>query len=189
VACILMGIPIWYSVGLLITMSPELAEMHGISGLKMAYCFILFQVGIAVGDLSSGLLSQWLRTRKKVMMAFMAMAILATCLHFYLIYSQELFYVSCLMIGLGCGYLSVFVTSTSEHFGTNLRVTVTATVTNFMRGAVTLLIPFHQWVEGEFHLDMGVGLMITGALVWVLALISTACLPETYGKSMDFVER
>jgi putative MFS transporter len=187
-ACILMGVPIWYSVGLLITMSPELAEMHGISGLKMAYCFILFQVGIAVGDLSSGLLSQWFKTRKKIIMAFMLLAVLATMFHFYLMQTHQLFYVSCFLIGLGCGYLSVFVTATSEHFGTNLRVTVTATVTNFMRGAVTLLIPLHQWIEGQFGLQLTGGLIATGILVWVMAFVSTMWLPETYGKSMDFVE-
>lgn len=188
VACILMGVPIWYSVGLLVTMSPELAEMHGISGLKMAYCFILFQVGIAVGDLSSGLLSQWFKTRKKIIMAFMLWAVLATMFHFYLMQRHQLFYVSCFLIGLGCGYLSVFVTTTSEHFGTNLRVTVTATVTNFMRGAVTLLIPFHQWIEGQFGLQLTGGLIATGILVWGMAFVSTMWLPETYGKSMDFVE-
>ena len=50
-ACILMGIPIWYSVGLLITLSPELAKAHNITGLKLSTCFILFQVGITSGDL------------------------------------------------------------------------------------------------------------------------------------------
>lgn len=187
-ACILMGVPIWYSVGLLITMSPELAEMHGISGLKMAYCFILFQVGIAVGDLSSGLLSQWFKTRKKIILAFMLWAVLATMFHFYLIQTKQLFYVSCFLIGLGCGYLSVFVTATSEQFGTNLRVTVTATVTNFMRGAVTLLIPFHQWIESQFVWSLTGGLIATGVMVWMVAIIATLWLPETYGKSMNFVE-
>jgi predicted MFS family arabinose efflux permease len=42
-ACILMGVPIWYSVGLLITLSPELAKEHHIEFLKLGLCFILFQ--------------------------------------------------------------------------------------------------------------------------------------------------
>ncbi len=64
-ACILTGIPIWYSVGLLITLSPEIAALKNIEGLQLATCFILFQIGITVGDLSNGILSQLLRTRKK----------------------------------------------------------------------------------------------------------------------------
>jgi hypothetical protein len=92
-------------------------------------------------------------------------------------------------MGIGCGYLSVFVTSTAEHFGTNMRVLVTSTVTNFMRGAVTILIPFHIWIESQFDTGLVESLAITGILVWVAALISVIYLPETYGKNLDYVER
>ena len=64
-ACILMGIPIWYSIGMLVTLSPEIAKTHGITGLKLSTCFILFQIGITSGDLLSGILSQVFKTRKK----------------------------------------------------------------------------------------------------------------------------
>lgn len=188
IGCILMGVPIWYSVGILITLSPEIATLHHIDGLKLSTCFILFQIGIASGDLSSGIFSQYFKSRKKILIAYMFLAIVATILHFNKIYnSQNLSFTSFLM-GLGCGYLSVFVTTTAEHFGTNLRVTVTATVTNFMRGAVTLLIPLHQWIEHKFNYSLTQGLAITGIIVWVLALIPTLLLPETYGKDLEFIE-
>ena len=92
------------------------------------------------------------------------------------------------MMGLGCGYLSVFVTSTAEHFGTNLRVLVTATVTNFMRGSVTLLIPFHLWLEKDFNFSLSSSLIFTGCLVWIMALTATIMLSETYGKELDYQE-
>jgi len=187
-ACIAMGVPIWYSVGLLITLSPELAELHNISGLKLSVCFILFQCGIASGDLSSGLISQWLKSRKWVIFGFMMLGVLATVFHFSRIFHGYDLSVTSFIMGLGCGYLSVFVTTTAEHFGTNLRVTVTATVTNFMRGAVTLLIPFHQWIEKQFDWSLSTGLAVTGMFVWTLAIISVVSLPETYGKSMDYLE-
>jgi MFS family permease len=188
IACILMGVPIWYSVGLLITLSPELAQLHHIEGVKLSTCFIVFQIGIATGDLSSGVLSQLFRSRKKILFAFMLLGIVATLLHFLrLINGQPLPFTSFLM-GLGCGYLSVFVTATTEHFGTNLRVTVTATVTNFMRGAVVLLIPLHQAIERYFHLGLTEGLAITGIIVWTLAMLSVIFLPETYGKDLEFSE-
>jgi hypothetical protein len=91
-------------------------------------------------------------------------------------------------MGLGCGYLSVFVTTTAEHFGTNLRVTVTATVTNFMRGAVTILIPLRIFLQAQFELNITGSLIITGIIVWALAIISVVILPDTYGKDLDFVE-
>lgn len=187
-SCILMGVPIWYSVGLLITLSPEIGKLHGIEGLKMSACFILFQVGVASGDLTSGILSQVIKSRKKIILFFMALGIAATLLHFNNIIHGKSIYVTSFLIGLGCGYLSVFVTATAEHFGTNLRATVTATVTNFMRGAVTILIPFHQILEKTFHLNLTQGLAVTGLLVWGLAVISASNLPETYGKELNYQE-
>ena len=187
-ACILMGIPIWYSVGLLITLSPELAKDHHIDGLKLSTCFILFQVGISTGDLSSGILSQWLKSRKKVLLSVMILGIAATAWHFALIEQGQQINVTSFLMGLGCGYLSVFITSTAEHFGTNLRVTVTATVTNFMRGALVLLIPLHQFIEHAFGLTLTAGLAITGCIVWALAMLSAIILPDTFGKSLAFTE-
>ncbi|MFN5621741.1 MAG: MFS transporter [Flavobacteriales bacterium] len=187
-ACIIMGVPIWYSVGLLITLSPELAAEHGISGLKASLCFILFQCGVTAGDLSSGILSQLLKSRKKILLAFMMLAMAATVGHFYQLMQSATLYVTALLIGLGCGYLSVFVTSTSEHFGTNLRVTVTATVTNFMRGAVTLLIPLRIFVQESLNTSITTSLLIVGLIVWIPALAAVWWMPETYGKDLDFVE-
>lgn len=188
-ACILTGVPIWYSVGLLITLSPEIARLKNISGLELGTCFILFQTGIMLGDLSSGILSQLMKSRKKILIGYMGFAFIATALHFYLIYSGMGLNITSLLMGLGCGYLSVFVTATAEHFGTNLRVLITATVTNFMRGAVTLLIPFHIWIENSFNTGLVESLLITGMLVWLTAFLAVVYLPDTYGKNLDYLER
>ena len=188
IACIMMGVPIWYSVGLLITLSPELASENGLSSLKASLCFILFQCGVTVGDLSSGVLSQLLKSRKKILFAFMTIAVLSTALHFYQLFHASTIYVTALLIGTGCGYLSVFVTATSEHFGTNLRVTVTATVTNFMRGAVTILIPLRIWIESAFNTSLSTSLLWVGILVWIPALLAVWWMPETYGRDLDFLE-
>ena len=188
IACIMMGVPIWYSVGLLITLSPELANENGLSSLKASLCFILFQCGVTVGDLSSGVLSQLFKTRKKILFAFMIIAVLSTALHFYQLFHASAIYVTALLIGTGCGYLSVFVTATSEHFGTNLRVTVTSTVTNFMRGAVTILIPLRMWIESAFNTSLSTSLLWVGLLVWIPALLAVWWMPETYGRNLDYLE-
>ncbi len=187
-ACILMGIPIWYSVGLLITLSPEIAKAHNIQGLKLSTCFILFQVGITSGDLLSGVLSQLFRSRKKILISFMALGLLSTAYHFVRINGSQQLSTTSFLMGLGCGYLSVFVTATAEHFGINLRVTVTATVTNFMRGALVLLIPLHQGLEHLLGLSLTGGLAITGCIVWGLALVAVIALPDTFGKSLAYTE-
>lgn len=187
-ACILVGVPIWYSVGLLITLSPELALEHQIDYLKLGLCFILFQVGITSGDLSSGILSQVFKSRKKILLSFMALAILSTILHFGQLYQSAQIYATSFLMGLGCGYLSVFVTTTSEQFGTNLRVTATATVTNFMRGAVTVLIPLRIFIQDLGGFSITASLIITAIIVWTMAIIALLWLPETYGRDLDFVE-
>lgn len=187
-ACILVGVPIWYSVGLLITLSPELAKEHHIEFLKLGLCFILFQTGITSGDLTSGILSQWMKSRKKVLLIFMSIAIIGTILHFNQLYQSAALYFTSFLMGFGCGYLSVFVTSTAEHFGTNLRVTVTATVTNFMRGAVTILIPLRIFIQNQGGVSLTTSLIITGCIVWLLAIMAVVLLPDTYGKDLHFVE-
>lgn len=188
IACILTGVPIWYSVGLLITLTPEIAHQNNISGMKLGTAFILFQTGITLGDLSSGIISQLWKTRKKTLLLYMSFACAITVLHFRNILLAESLYPTSLLMGLGCGYLSVYVTATAEHFGTNLRVLVSATVTNFMRGSVTLLIPFHLWMESYFGLTIVSSLALTGTLVWALAIASVLLLPETYGKNLDYLE-
>lgn len=184
----MIGIPIWYSVGILITLSPELAKENHLSGIKLSACFILFQVGIASGDLISGILSQVFKSRKKILLSFMLFASLATGFHFFNLSHAGNLILSSFLMGFGCGYLSVFVTSTSEQFGTNLRVTITATVTNFMRGAVVLLIPLHQFIEHFFNTNLTQGVAITGIIVWSLALLSIVLIHETFGKNLNFIE-
>ncbi|MFM9005192.1 MAG: hypothetical protein ACKOSR_06780, partial [Flavobacteriales bacterium] len=68
------------------------------------------------------------------------------------------------------------------------RVTVTATVTNFMRGAVTILIPLRILIQEAFHLSISSSLVWVGLIVWVLAILAALWLPETYGKDLQFVE-
>ena len=188
VACIIMGIPIWYSVGLLITLIPEMTALHPGSVTKLSSCFILFQTGICLGEIGNGLLSQKFKTRKRVIVASMLLAVLATATHFMLINWGYNLVLSSFFMGLGCGYLSVFVTSTAEHFGTNVRVLVSATVTNFMRGAVTILIWLHGAFESLLHINIIQSLLITGVVVWVLALSAAMWLPDTCGRDLDFVE-
>ena len=118
----------------------------------------------------------------------MVLAIASTGALFFEFIIQQQNYLLCFLMGLGCGYLSVFVTTTAEQFGTNLRVLVTATVTNFMRGSVTLLIPFHLWLENKMEMTLTSSLIFTGAIVWILALVSVVALKETYGKDLNYTE-
>lgn len=188
VACILIGVPIWYSVGLLITFTPEISAVYGNSGTVLSTCFVLFQVGITLGDLSSGLLSQWWKSRSKALMVYMGFAVAATIAHFICIRSAYNLHITSLLIGFGCGYLSVFVTTTAESFGTNIRVLVTSTVTNFMRGAVTVLIPLRLWIQHTFGGNVVDSLVWTGVIVWLAAFAAVLYLPDPFGKDLDYID-
>jgi putative MFS transporter len=189
--CVFAGIPIWYCVGMLVSFAPDLAREHGLTGIRLGTCFVLFQTGIACGDLSSGLLSQYFRSRRKIILGFMLLALCVCVLWFAQFYISNFlsFSLLSLFMGLGCGYLSVFVTTTSEQFGTNLRVTATSSATNLMRGSIAVLVPLHFFLVESIGLSRSDSLAAIGIIVWAAALYAVHAMNETFGKSLDFVEQ
>src|SRR5208337_1733636 len=80
---ILIGVPIWFIVGVLITFSPEFAKALGTAGPVSAGNAVMFcYLGLVFGDLSSGVLSQVLKSRKKVVRVFMLLCVAAIALYF-----------------------------------------------------------------------------------------------------------
>jgi MFS transporter, putative metabolite:H+ symporter len=185
---LLVGVPIWYVVGILITFAPEIGAAMGLRPAPTGPNAVLaVYVGLVVGDFGSGFLSQVLRTRKKVLAGF----ILATGALVVLYFvagrtSLTAFYGICVALGVATGYWAVFVTVASEQFGTNIRATVTTTAPNFVRGAVVPVTFAFQHLRGPLGLT-GAALAV-GAVTLALALVALAGLEETYGKDLDYVE-
>ncbi|MCC6866551.1 MAG: MFS transporter [Ignavibacteria bacterium] len=185
--CIFIGAPIWFVVGVLMTFSDAFAKQLGIEGVAPAKSVLFCYIGFIIGDLLSGYLSQYMKTRKKIIFYFIiATNILITIFLFFNYYGTFYFYTICLLLGTSCGYWAVFVTNASEQFGTNLRATVTTTVPNFIRGSVVpLTLLFH-------YLKDSVGIIYSAAIVasisLLLAYISVVSLEETYGKDLDYIE-
>jgi MFS family permease len=186
--CIAIGIPIWFIVGVLITFSPEFAKEFKFTepifaGKAIMFCYI----GLAIGDIASGSLSQIFKTRKKIIKIF-----IISSAFFILIYlftnrfGIVYFYSLCLMLGISGGYWAVFITNASEQFGINIRATVTTTVPNFVRGAVvpaTLIFQVLTPFTGIIFSALIVG---SGAII--VAYISVRKLEETYNKDLNFLE-
>ncbi len=186
---IFIGVPIWFIVGVLVTFSPEFAKAFGIqetisTGKAIMFCYI----GLAAGDFLSGFLSQILKTRKKIIMAFIALEALFVSVYLFLnIFDAAFLYAMCLMLGISGGYWAVFVTNASEQFGTNIRATVTTTVPNFVRGAVvpaTLAFQYLTPVTGIVF-----SALIVGMSTLIIAFFSITRLEETYGKDLNYVEK
>ncbi len=186
--CILIGLPIWYVVGVLITFSPEFGKFLGVTGKVVAGKSIMYTyIGLIFGDFISGYLSQYLKSRKKAVAIF----ILLTGI-FILVYlfshalSTFEFYLLCVILGLSIGYWAVFVTTAAEQFGTNLRSTVATTVPNFIRGSVIPITIFFEFLRSPLGLVYSA--LIVGVITIVIAFISLYNLKETYGVELDYVE-
>lgn len=187
-AVIFIGVPIWFVIGILIGLSPEIAADMGMKpGPQAGQAVMLAYIGLSIGDLASGSLSQFLRSRKKVVAIFMALSILGMVLYFTVASASLVaFYVCCLGLGVAVGYWAVFVTVASEQFGTNIRATATTTVPNFVRGAVALITTSFTALKGPLGVTQAA--VVVGATCFAVGAVSLWSLDETYGKDLDFVE-
>ena len=187
VKCIFIGAPLCFVVGILITFSDAFGKALGVEGIVPGKSVMFCYVGLAMGDLLSGYLSQYFKSRKKIIIAFIIATNLLIIVYLFLNhFGTFYFYSVCVALGLSCGYWAVFVTNASEQFGTNLRATVTTTVPNFIRGTVVPLTLLFQYLKSP------VGIIYSAAIVagisLVLAYISAVRLEETYGKDLDYIE-
>jgi putative MFS transporter len=185
---IFVGIPVWFTIGILITFSKEFGEALHISGEISPGKSIMFHyIGAATGSILTGYISQKLKSRKKALLiAITFLAFLSVCFFSAGGSSTELFYFIIFMLGIAQGYWAVFITVASEQFGTNIRSTATTTIPNFVRGAT---IPMLMWWK---YMTEGMGIIessiIVGAVVIVLAFVAVFFLEESYGKDLDYLE-
>ncbi|MEJ7557473.1 MAG: MFS transporter [Pedobacter sp.] len=188
--CILIGIPLWFVVGILITLSPEFGRVLGVSGdidagAAVACCY----GGLVLGDIASGVLSQILKSRVKVVYTFLTLsAISISCFFFIENMGLTTFYLICLFLGFSVGYWVIFMTIAAEQFGTNIRATVTTTAPNFVRGAVVPLTIFFQYARGFFNGSIIYAGIILAILCLGLAFWSLSYMKETFSKDLDYVE-
>ncbi|MFN8287528.1 MAG: MFS transporter [Chitinophagales bacterium] len=188
--CIFVGVPVWFLIGLIIansqsTWATEL-KVQGkvINGDALMYAYL----GLSAGDLVCGVLSQVLKSRRKVVLLYICSS--GLLLTYYLFFARNIsldsFYLLCFLIGAGTGYWAIFVTIAAEQFGTNIRSTVTTTVPNFVRGSVpiiTLLFTQLKPVTGNV-----VSAYITGLICLGLALWAIWQMPESFSKDLDYAE-
>jgi len=187
-ACILVGLPIWFETGILLTYAAEFGKALGVNGLVVSSTAVACGYGGAVfGDLSSGFLCQWFQNRKKAMLVYI-IASLGLFVLYCNAFSFSLlgFYILCFCMGLGAGFWILVVTMAAEQFGTNIRGTVTTTVPNFIRGA---LVPM-SLLFLTFKADMSIltAALYTGAVVYVLTLSAWWVTKDTFHKDLNYHE-
>jgi MFS family permease len=187
--CIGIGLPSWYVIGVLLTFSNEYGNALGIAeplspGLSIMWGYI----GLSAGDLSSGLVSHLLQSRKKAVLYFTLFTLAMVLIYLSgLVRSAVGMYTLSALLGLGIGFWAMFVTSGAEQFGTNLRATAATTVPNMVRGTTVLMTSLFVFLKqagwSVFAAAGGVGL-----IVFTIAIYSTLTIPETHGKDLDYLE-
>lgn len=186
--CILIGLPIWFVVGILVALSARFTKHLGVPEVSVADNLMFCYIGLSIGDLLAGLLSQILRSRKKVIYGFIVSSFMII-----LVYLFNPFFVSAnyfkwisMILGIGVGYWGLFVTMASEQFGTNIRSTVTNTVPNFIRGSVAPISWLFIWLTG-FIVETYAGFVLA-VLCNGIAFVALLKLEETFGKDLDYTD-
>lgn len=188
IRCMGIGLPTYMVIGIYATFGNEFANALGIPGdVQASSCVLYTYIGVVTGDFFSGILSQWLKSRRKAIFLMIGMTLVGTIWLIYGgIHSAATLYICYAWLGFSIGYIAMFLTTTAEQFGTNLRATVTTSIANNVRATVLITLPFFQFLKPEWGvLSAGA---IVGSICFLLALLSLWKMEETYGKELDYEE-
>jgi len=188
---ILIGLPVWYIIGVLISFSDEFAKRFGISNFDQPTALMLQYVALGFGDMTAGIFSNYIKSRKKTLLIFYGITSVFIFLFFAVKGGGTAFnmYLLCMGLGFGSGISVLYITMSAEQFGTNLRATASISIPNFVRGLLPLILFLFQLLRSEKMLNNYVtAAWVTGIVVMIVGFISAMYTPESFGKDLDFVE-
>ncbi len=185
---VLLGLPVWFIIGILVGIAPVYAKELGIAGtIEDGMCVMLCYSGLVFGDIASGALSQYLRSRKKIFYIFYALSFFTVVLYLSLQHITSMqFYILIALLGFSVGFWAMFVTNAAEQFGTNIRATTTTTVPNFVRGSLVLIVMLFKFMKQ--HLGLINGTYVVAFVVFSISLMALFYTKETFGKDLDYTE-
>jgi hypothetical protein len=188
---ILIGLPTWYVIGILMNLSNRFAGNLYIGNLIDSGKATMFgYIGISIGDVTIGMVSQYFKSRKKALFLFYAFTIISAVLYFSsLNNSDSRMYLICGLLGFSSGFWAIFVTMGAEQFGTNLRATAATTIPNMVRGALPLMnLMFLDLFQNTWKWSLIQSGIVTGIIVMMIAIIAAWFTEETFRKKMNFLE-
>ncbi|MBV6441337.1 MAG: MFS transporter [Haliscomenobacteraceae bacterium CHB4] len=188
--CIFIGTTTWFVVGILVMLAPEFGKVKGLEGITAPNAIAICYSGLILGDLVSGLLSQLMRSRVKVMALFLALDLVAILAYLALPFSSPaMFYASHFLLGFSVGFWVIFVTIGAEQFGTNLRSTVATSVPNFARGMQVPINESFKYLKGAAVTGSVITAgYIVGAVCLGIAFLALWGMKDTFNRDMDYVE-
>lgn len=191
IKAILIGLPTWFVIGVMVNYSNKFATgLYGENLIDSGRSVMFAYVGIAIGDLLIGWVSQYFKSRKKALLLFYSISILGMVLFFSAFNSNDSrMYAICAFLGFSTGYWAIFNQMAAEQFGTNLRATAATTIPNMVRGALPLInflfLDILQKSMGWTIVQSGI---VTGAIVMGITLVAFVFTEETYHKDLDYLE-
>lgn len=188
ITSILIGTPIWFVVGILLTFSPEFGQAIGLDKPVDAGKAVMFAFASQVaGNMVSGFFSQYLQSRKKVILLFIISSLSLVLVYLLVpLQSRSMFYLVCAGLGFCSGYWTLFITVAAELFGSDLRATVATTVPNFVRASVIPLTMLFTMAKN--YIGIIYGALVVGLLTFAVAIIALLYLEETFKKDINYVE-
>ncbi|MCU0420535.1 MAG: MFS transporter [Cyclobacteriaceae bacterium] len=189
---ILIGLPTWYVIGILVNQSDKFGEaMFGSKTIDSGRSIMFAYAGIAVGDIAVGLLSQYFQSRKKALLTFYLLSLVALVFFFSPANTSDAtMYGVCLALGFSTGFWAIFVTMGAEQFGTNLRATAATTIPNMVRGALPLInLLFLNLFQKTWGWPLVQSGIVTGLITLGITLVAFYFTEETFHKDLDFTEQ
>lgn len=188
--CIFIGTSTWFVVGVLVFFSPEFGKARGLDGIIAGNAIAACYTGLILGDIMSGVLSQYLRSRVKVMALFLTLDVVAIAAYLSIPYTAPWqMYLTHFFLGISVGFWVIFVTIGAEQFGTNLRATVATSVPNFARGMqVPINESFKYLKSAAVTGSIFTASWIVGAACLGIAFLALYGMKETFDADLDYVE-
>jgi MFS transporter, putative metabolite:H+ symporter len=189
-ACILLvGMPGWFVNGVMMQLSNFISKSMGMNPLPdKGKVIIYFFIALSLGDVMGGVVSQWLKSRKKSIYIFLLLHLLMLVLFFTVAKnSVQLYYFIFAGLGLSVGFVIQLFTLAAEQFGTNIRTLVTSSGLNLVRGWVIPLAALFTWMnEGlliiEWKSAAVIAFVVVAVSFWALSQLE-----ETFDKDLAFV--
>ncbi|MGC4101596.1 MFS transporter [Ferruginibacter sp.] len=185
----LIGMPVWYCIGLLMFFANEFATRMGVQGITPGDAILYQYIGLGFGDVSAGLISQRLQSRKKALYFFYFVFAIFMVLFFTQHNSSPAwFYFICAGLGFGSGISVLYIITSAEQFGTNLRASASSSITNIVRGFTPLLLFIFAQLRENKAIGYIKGAWLLGIGVMIISFTALYFTKESFGKDLDFIE-
>jgi MFS family permease len=190
--CIIIGLPTWFMIGILVQNAEKVFSIESkVPGVISPMAVGAFYLGLTFGDLGSGILSQLMKSRKKVVALFLCLSLVGVSVYLYGVdsWSAYSYYALICFMGFGMGYWAIFVTIAAEQFGTNLRSTVATTVPNFVRGSLPVYAAVFLYLTKVEKITPSISATYIAVFCFAAAFLALWKMEETFGKDLDYQEK